>query len=55
MSIFKATNRSLNGDEPSMYRLADTKELIGQKFLYTMSLPQGMDINDASRLRRRYA
>ncbi|MEC8050136.1 MAG: MMPL family transporter [Myxococcota bacterium] len=47
VDILKATNRSLNGDEPSMYRLADTKELIGQElFLYTMSLPQGMDIND---------
>ena len=47
VDILKATNRSLNGDDPSMYRLADSKELIGQElFLYTMSLPQGMDIND---------
>ena len=57
VDILKATNRSLNGDEPSMYRLADTKELIGQElFLYTMSLPQGMDINDRVTVRAtRYA
>ena len=35
VDILKATNRSLNGDDPSMYRLADTKELIGQELFCT--------------------
>ena len=47
VDILKATNRSLNGDNQEFYRLPDTREMIGQElFLYTMSLPQGMDIND---------
>lgn len=47
VDILKATHRSLNGGDQAFYRLPDTKEMIGQElFLYTMSLPQGMDIND---------
>ena len=45
--ILKQTNRSLHGDDPAQYRVPDDRETIGQElFLYTMSLPQGMDLND---------
>lgn len=47
IDILKSTNRSLNGDAPEEYRLVDDPETIAQEiFLYTMSLPQGMDLND---------
>ncbi len=47
VDILKQTNRSLHQDRQEAYRLPDNKELIGQElFLYTMSLPQGMNIND---------
>ena len=47
VNILKSMNRSLHGDDPSHYVLPKTKEAIGQElFLYTMSLPQGMDINN---------
>jgi predicted RND superfamily exporter protein len=47
VDILKAMNRSLNGDRPEEYRLATETELLAQElFLYTMSLPQGMDLND---------
>ncbi len=47
VDILKATHRSLNGGDQAFYRLPDNREMVGQElFLYTMSLPQGMDIND---------
>lgn len=47
VDILKQTNRSLHGDDPNEYRLVDDADTIAQElFLYTMSLPQGMDIND---------
>ncbi|MBT8496481.1 MAG: MMPL family transporter, partial [Deltaproteobacteria bacterium] len=47
VDIFKQTNRSLNGDQQEFYKLPDSKDLVAQEFLlYTMSLPQGMDVND---------
>ncbi len=47
VDVLKATHRSLNGDAQEAYVLADTREAISQElFLYTMSLPQGMDLND---------
>ena len=47
VDVLKSTHRSLNGDDPAQYRIADNAELIGQElFLYTMGLPQGMDLND---------
>jgi len=47
VDVLKQTNRSLNGDRPEAYVLPDDRELVAQElFLYTMSLPQGMDIND---------
>ena len=47
MHILKAMNRALNADDPAHYRLPETREAIAQVFLlYTLGLPQGMDIND---------
>ena len=47
VDILKAMNRSLNGDKPDAYVLPDTRQGIAQQFLlYTMSVPQGMDVND---------
>jgi hypothetical protein len=47
VDILKSVNRSLHGDRPEHYRLPDTRGAIAQElFLYTMSLPQGMDLND---------
>lgn len=47
LDILKATHRSLNGDAPGSYVIPDDRETIGQELLmYTMGLPQGMDLND---------
>lgn len=47
IDILKMTNRSLHGDDPSAYVLPDNRQAVGQElFLYQMSLPQGMNIND---------
>jgi predicted RND superfamily exporter protein len=47
LDVLKATHRSLNGDAPGSYVIADDQETIGQELLvYTMGLPQGMDLND---------
>jgi len=47
VDILRQTNRSLNGGDQSAYALPDTKEAIAQElFLYQMSLPQGMDVNN---------
>lgn len=47
VDIIKQSNRSLNGDDPAAYVIPDNRDLIAQElFLYTMSLPQGMDLNN---------
>ncbi len=47
VDLLKATNRSLDGDRPEAYRLPETRDAVAQQYLlYTMSLPQGMDLND---------
>jgi predicted RND superfamily exporter protein len=47
VDILKEMNQTLNGGEKSQYKLADNRELLSQQlFLYTMNLPQGMDINN---------
>lgn len=47
VDILKQTNRSLNAGEQAHYKLPPNRQAIGQElFLYTMSLPQGMNIND---------
>ncbi len=52
LDALKATHRSLHGDKPEFYRIPDDRESIGQElFLYTLNLPQGMDLNDRVTLR----
>lgn len=47
VDIIKGMNRSLNAGAQDQYILADSQNVIAQQlFLYTMSLPQGMDINN---------
>jgi predicted RND superfamily exporter protein len=47
IDILKNTNKSLHGDKEEYYKLPQTRNEIAQQlFLYTMSLPQGMDLND---------
>ena len=47
VDILKSTNRSLHDEAPDKYQLPDSRRGIAEQFLlYTMSLPQGMDIND---------
>lgn len=47
IDILKQTNRSLHGDDPAAYRLPAEQEVVAQElFLYQMSLPQGMNLND---------
>lgn len=55
--IIKKMNQTLHAGDPKEYRIPDSSEAVGQLlFLYTMGLPQGMDLNnqytlDARRLR----
>jgi uncharacterized protein len=47
LDVLKSTHKSLHGDDPAQYRIADDKQTIAQELLlYTMGLPQGMDVND---------
>lgn len=47
LDVLKSMHRSLNGDDPAFYRIADDREAIAQELLlYSMSLPVGMDLND---------
>lgn len=47
VDILKEMNQTLSGGEKSQYKLAKNRELLSQQlFLYTMNLPQGMDINN---------
>ena len=47
LDALKATHRALNGDKPEFYRIPENREAVGQElFLYTLNLPQGMDLND---------
>ncbi len=47
IDILKQTHRSLHADDPEMYLLAGARETLAQElFLYQMSLPQGMSLND---------
>lgn len=47
VDFLKATNRSLDGDKPASYVLPESRDAVAQQYLlYTMSLPQGMDLND---------
>lgn len=47
IDIIKSLNRSLHGGKEEFYKLPEDKATLAQElFLYTMSLPQGMDINN---------
>lgn len=42
---FKRLNKNMNGDDPSFYRLPESRELAAQYLLlYEMSLPYGLDL-----------
>ncbi len=44
---FRQLNRMMHGDDPSEYRLPESRELAAQYLiLYELSLPQGLDLND---------
>ncbi len=48
VEIVKQTHRSLHDDQESFYAIPDTQEAIAQELmLYSMNLPQGMDLNDS--------
>ena len=52
--ILKQTNRALNGDDPEAYRIPDNRDLVAQElFLYTLSLPANMDLNNRKSLDNR--
>ena len=52
IDILKSMNRSFNADDPDKYAIPETREAVAQLLLlYTMSLPQGMNINDRVALR----
>lgn len=54
VDIIKEVNQSLHGGLPESYVLPDSKEMIAQElFLYTMGLPQGMDLNNRMDLKQR--
>jgi predicted RND superfamily exporter protein len=47
VDILRQMNRALNGGNQADYKLPATKEGVAQELLlYTMGLPQGMDVND---------
>jgi predicted RND superfamily exporter protein len=47
IDVVKQFHKVMNGDKQEFYTIPDTKELIAQYLLfYSMSLPQGMQIND---------
>lgn len=47
VDILRQMNRALNGGDDAAYRLPETTAGIAQQLLlYTMGLPQGMDVND---------
>ena len=46
-NILKQTNRALNGNDPREYKIPSQQDAVAQQlFLYTMSLPQGLDLNN---------
>jgi len=45
--IYKRLNKNMHGDDPSFYKLPESRELAAQYLLlYEMSLPYGLDLND---------
>jgi len=53
--IVKRYHKLMNGDKEEYYKIPDSKQLISQyMLLYSLSLPQGMGINDMMDVNRRY-
>jgi predicted RND superfamily exporter protein len=53
--IIKKMNQTLHQGKPEEYRIPDSPEAVGQMlFLYTIGLPQGMDLNNQFTLDNRY-
>ncbi len=47
IEILKSMNRTLNGGQQAFYKLPASQPVTAEQlFLYTMNLPEGMDIND---------
>ncbi|MCF8059712.1 MAG: MMPL family transporter [Bacteriovoracaceae bacterium] len=47
LDILKKMNQVINNNDPDFYKIPDSQEQVAQYlFLYTLSLPPGMDIND---------
>ncbi len=45
--VMKRLNKSMHGDDPSWYRIPESRELAAQYLLlYEMSLPYGLDLNN---------
>ena len=54
VDILKDTNRALYGGDQSAYRIPESDSIIAQElFLYTMGLPQGVDLNNRMTLDNR--
>jgi predicted RND superfamily exporter protein len=52
IDIVKDMNKNLYGGKESEYRLPETQNQVGEQlFLYSMSLPQGMDLNNRMTLK----
>lgn len=53
--IIKKMNQTLHQGKPEEYRIPDSSEAVGQLlFLYTIGLPQGMDLNNQFTLDNRF-
>jgi hypothetical protein len=47
VDVLKSTHRALHANKQEEYRIAGTQDEVAQELLlYTMGLPQGMDVND---------
>lgn len=53
IDIVKEMNQNLNGGDESFYKIPETQKEVAQElFLYEMSLPQGMDLNNRMTLKK---
>lgn len=53
IDIIKDMNQNLNGGKEEFYRLPDDQKVVAEElFLYSMSLPQGMDLNNRMTLKK---
>jgi predicted RND superfamily exporter protein len=53
VEIVKSMNKSMHGDREEFYKIPDERKTIAELlFLYSMSLPQGKDLNDRMTINR---